>query len=88
MVCLARYDPSTGAWREWPLPGNDPAAYAVYVDENDRVWLSDFGANAVLRFDPHSKMFQSFPNPRPYADVRQMLGRAGEVWGPSPGPIT
>lgn len=82
---LARYDPATGEWREWPLPGQNPAAYAVYVDENDRVWLSDFGANAVLRFDPQSGTFQSFPIPRPYADVRQMLGRAGEVWAAESG---
>lgn len=82
---LARYDPATDAWREWPLPGSDPAAYAVYVDETDRVWLSDFGANAVLRFDPANESFESFPTPRPGSRVRQMLGRAGEVWAAESG---
>jgi len=29
------------------------APHAVYVDETDAVWLSDWGANAILRFDPN-----------------------------------
>ncbi|QPC44201.1 lyase [Kaustia mangrovi] len=82
---LARYDPETGAWREWPLPGDDPAAYAVYVDETDSVWVSDFGANAVLRFDPETERFESFPIDRSHANVRQMLGRPGEVWAAESG---
>jgi virginiamycin B lyase len=82
---LASYDPARGEWREWRLPGEDPAAYAVYVDEEDKVWLSDFGANSVLRFDPHTEAFQSLPIPRARADVRQMLGRDGEVWAAESG---
>lgn len=82
---LARYDPATRAWREWQLPGDAPAAYAVYVDDRDAVWLSDFGANAILRFDPEKETFQSFPIPRAEADVRQMLGRKGEVWAAESG---
>ena len=82
---LARYDPATGDWSEWTLPGRRPAAYAVYVDERDQVWVSDFGANAVLRFDPATETFESFPSNRPDADVRQMLGRRGEVWAAESG---
>ena len=36
------HDPGTGDWREWKLPGANPQAYAVYVDERDIVWLTDF----------------------------------------------
>jgi virginiamycin B lyase len=57
----------------------------VYVDERDAVWLSDFGANAVLRFDPASERFDAFPLPRAGAAVRQILGRPGEVWLPESG---
>ena len=46
---LGRYDPADGRWREWKLPGGRPQAYSVYVDEKDRVWLTDFGANAIDR---------------------------------------
>lgn len=76
------YDPDTDAWREWRLPGDAPQAYAVYVDATDAVWLTDWGANAIVRFDPASETFMSFPAESQPADVRQLLGRPGEVWGP------
>jgi virginiamycin B lyase len=75
------YDPAKDSWREWKLPGSSPRTYAVYVDGCDQVWLSDFGANAILRFDPTSERFESFPLPSPNGAVRQILGRPGEIWG-------
>jgi virginiamycin B lyase len=56
-------------------------AYAVYADEQDIVWVTDFGANALVRFDPASETFTSIPLSGPDAAVRQLLGRPGEVWG-------
>ncbi|MDQ3410719.1 MAG: lyase, partial [Chloroflexota bacterium] len=78
---VGRYDPATGEWREWRLPGATPQAYAVYVDERDDVWLSDFSANALVRFDPDTETFSSLPLPDHGAAVRQIHGRPGEVWG-------
>lgn len=78
---LAVYDPADDSWREWSLPGEAPQAYAVYVDETDRPWVSDFGGNhALLRFDPLTQTFESFELPTPGGEVRQILGRPGEVW--------
>jgi virginiamycin B lyase len=82
---VGRYDPSTNTWKEWRLPGKNPAAYAVYVDDQDKVWLSDFGANALVRFDPETMKFDSFSLPSADAQVRQLLGRPGEVWGAESG---
>ena len=82
---LSRYDPVAKSWKVYHLPGEGPHAYAVYVDENDMVWVSDFGANAILRFDPQAETFESFPSDRSKAAVRQMLGRAGEIWGAESG---
>ena len=79
------YDPKTTTWRSWRLPGERPQAYAVYVDEKDHVWLSDFGANAVVLFEPEKEHFEVFPSDRPDANVRQILGRPGEVWAPELG---
>jgi virginiamycin B lyase len=78
---VAVYDPRTDTWQEWRLPGDRPQAYAVYVDEQDVVWLSDFGANTMVRFDPTSEQFTPFALPSTPGDVRQILGRPGEVWG-------
>lgn len=75
------HDPSRGSWREWRLPGGGPRAYAVFVDDRDVVWLSDFGASALVRFDPSTEQFTSFDWPSNNAQVRQLLGRPGEVWG-------
>lgn len=79
---LARYDPADNTWTEWELPGESPQAYAVYVDETDRPWVSDFGGDhALLRFDPVTEEFESVPLPSAGGEVRQLLGRPGEVLG-------
>jgi virginiamycin B lyase len=82
---LAMYDPARRRWREWRLPGRSPQPYAVYVDERDVVWLTDFGANAFVRFDPRTQRFTTIRLPSSPANVRQLLGRRGEVWGAESG---
>ncbi|RWO46136.1 MAG: lyase [Mesorhizobium sp.] len=79
------FDPAANDWRSWKLPGDEPQAYAVYVDERDKVWLTDFSANAIVRFDPETQTFASFPPDRDNANVRQLNGRSGEVWGAESG---
>ncbi len=63
------------------MPGDNPAAYAVFVDDADIVWVSDFGSNSMVRFDPESETFTVLPLPHSPGEVRQILGRFGEVWG-------
>jgi virginiamycin B lyase len=60
-------------------------AYAVYVDDRDIVWVSDFGGDAVLSFDPKTEKFERYTFPRSGINVRQILGRPGEVWLPESG---
>lgn len=81
---VGKYDPATNAWREWKLPGDRPQAYAVYVDERDIVWLSDFGGDALWAFEPTTEQFAQVPH-SPGGNVRQILGRKGEVWGAESG---
>ncbi len=82
---LSVHDPADKSWRHWKLPGANPRAYAVYVDERDSVWVSDFGGNTTFRFDPATEKFQAFASPREAANIRQILGRPGEVWLPESG---
>lgn len=49
------------------------------------MWLSDFGGNAVHRFDPATERFTSCPLPSVNASIRQILGRPGKVWLPFSG---
>jgi virginiamycin B lyase len=82
---VGMYDPATRRWREWRLSGAGPMPYAVFVDSADRVWLSDFGSNALVRFDPRTARFTRVALPTPDANVRQIHGRRGEVWGAESG---
>ena len=50
-----------------------------------RSGLTDLAANAIVRFDPVTEKFDSFPSDKRGASVRQMLGRPGEVWGAESG---
>jgi virginiamycin B lyase len=79
------HDPAANTWRAWKVPGDNPKVYAVYVDERDRVWVSDFGGNAVWSFEPAGEKFEKFALPRASGNVRQILGRKGEVWLPESG---
>lgn len=82
---LAVYDAVSSKWQEWRLPGNSPMPYAIFVDDKDMVWLTDFGTNSIVRFDPFKQKFEAFPLPTPGANVRQILGRLGEIWGAESG---
>jgi virginiamycin B lyase len=79
---LARYDPTTGTWAEWPMPGGAASqGYAIYVDAADIVWITDFGTDSLVRFDPVTQQFQSFRFPTPGAAVRQIVGDENGIWG-------
>ena len=71
------------------MPDNIEANYAASMlewvrqtfDGHDAVWVSDWGTNTILRFDPKAEKFESFTLSDSYASVRQLAGRRGEVWG-------
>jgi virginiamycin B lyase len=82
---VSMHDPQANSWKQWKVPGNEPHMYAMYVDERDTVWASDFGANAVWSFDPATEKFDKHTFGREAINVRQILGRPGEVWLPESG---
>ena len=82
---LSMYDPTSKTWRTFKVPGDNPHTYAVYVDDREQVWVSEWTGNAVYRFDPAAEKFERFGFPRTGTDIRQILGRAGEVWLPESG---
>lgn len=82
---IGRYDPLNKVWKVWPLPQSKDGCYAIYVDDRDKVWVSDWPASAIHRFDPATEKFETFVGDRRRADVRQILGRPGEVWAAESG---
>lgn len=82
---LARLSLADRGWAEWRLPASRPRAYALYVDDRGKVWVSDNGSNALWRFDPATGSFAIFPRSAPNAEIGQITGRPGEVWVPETG---
>jgi virginiamycin B lyase len=82
---LSMHDPAAKSWRTWKLPGDNPHNYSVYVDDRDIVWMAEWTANAVYSFDPRTEKFERHDFPRPGTNIRQILGRKGEVWLPESG---
>ena len=82
---LSMHDPRTKAWRAWKPPVGKANVYAVYVDDRDTVWISEWAHNAIYSFDPKTEKFERFAMERESANVRQILGRKGEVWLPESG---
>jgi virginiamycin B lyase len=80
---LGLYGNATGVWAEWDVPagGQRAQVYAVYADENHAPWVTEWRTNALVRFDPNTRTLDAFPFPTQRAEVRQIAGRPGEVWG-------
>jgi len=79
---IGRLDPSTGAIQEWLSPsGPESYPYALEVVD-DVVWYNESGVrpDVLVRFDPATERFQSFPIPSGYGIVRNMwVTRDGDL---------
>ncbi|TCR64093.1 lyase [Bosea sp. BK604] len=82
---VSALDTKSRSWKSWKLPGDRPRPHAVYVDDSDKLWLSDFATNAIVHFDPVTEAFNSLPSDKPGAEVRHMHGRSGETWAAESG---
>lgn len=71
---LGRLNPETGEIREWLTPnGHRSHPYAIRVID-DIVWLneSEMRPDVLLRFDPQTEQFQSWPIPSGVGIIRNM----------------
>ena len=75
------YNALDQSWKMFKPPVENPKTYSVYVDDRDMVWITEWTSNAIMRFDPRSQKWDSYPSNARGAAVRQMLGWAGQVWG-------
>ena len=83
---VGRYDPAAKTWKVWSLPKSQrQAATRSMSTTRTRSGVTTGPATRILRFDPATEKFDSFPSDRRRADVRQILGRPGEVWGAESG---
>jgi virginiamycin B lyase len=82
---IARIDRATGDSEIVEPPTRNQGARRIWSDRRGRLWVSEWSGNAVFRFDPRNQQFERFAFPRESANVRQILGRRGEVWLPESG---
>ena len=79
---LGMLDPLTGEVSEWASPGGpNSQPYAIAVVD-DIVWYSESGVrpNTLVRFDPDTETFQTWPIPSGGGVVRNMdVTREGDL---------
>ena len=72
---IGRLNPQTGEVKEWASPsGPDSHPYAIAVVD-DIIWYNESNQrpDVLVRFDPRTEQFQSFPIPSGYGIVRNMF---------------
>ena len=79
---LGRYDPVSGTIREWPSPsGPRSHPYALLIVDGI-VWYNESGMrpDALVRFDPETEIFQSWPIPSSgfYAGILRHMRATGD----------
>ena len=81
---LGRLDPESGHVDEWPSPGGPTAApYGIAATPDGLVWYSESGVapNTLVRFDPHTQTFATWPIPSGGGVVRHMVATpAGKLY--------
>lgn len=89
---LGRLDPKTGAVTEYKIPITKPGAptgvLAVRFDQDGNIWMANQFQAALVKFDPRTERFETFPLPaefdHPATQLNLMavnhLGVDGKVW--------
>jgi virginiamycin B lyase len=79
---LGRYSIPESKFELWPSPGGPQSApYGISADLAGNIWYEEFRANNLVRFDPRTGKFSSFPMLSPRSGVRNMARDAfGHIW--------
>lgn len=78
---MARFDPRTETFKEYPLPGPDPSPYALGFDAGGYLWYTSLYMDTVNRFDTRTGKVTEYPFPHPEMTMRELLRDAqGRMW--------
>jgi virginiamycin B lyase len=72
---LGRLDAQTGGVLEWPSPaGRNAQPYGITSTPDGKIWYSESGVqpNTIVRFDPDSATFKTWPVPSGGGVIRNM----------------
>lgn len=81
---LGRLDPNTGKIKEWGSPGgHESKPYGITATPDGKVWYSESGVkpNTIVRFDPETESFATWPVPSGGNVIRNMAATPkGEIY--------
>ena len=60
---IARYDPTTGTFSEFPLPQAGSRPFYLTIDNNGSIWASETQYNQIVKFDPTANTFKQYSIP-------------------------
>ena len=82
---IARFDPKTETFKEFPLPGPSPSPYAFGLDKSGNLWYANMHQDLVGRLDPKTGKVTEYPLPFSENTMREFfLDAEGHVWWGSP----
>ena len=86
---LGRLDSKPKKVEDWPSPGGeDSRPYGIAATADGKVWYSESGLqpNTIVRFDPKTRTFETWPIPSCGGVVRHMVAtRTGDLYIASSG---
>jgi streptogramin lyase len=82
---VARFDPATHRFREWPLPiepAGSETPYALHVEpRTGAVWICGTNSDTLIRFEPEPERFTVYPLPTRVTYTREIdFDGEGRVW--------
>ena len=76
-----RYDPKTGEFKVFKLPGPMPTPYGFVVTHDDKVWYSSMYTDTFGQLDPKTGSVVEYPSPYSERGTRDMFEDAqGRIW--------
>jgi virginiamycin B lyase len=78
---IGRLDPTTGTFKEFPLPGPEPSPYAIGIDRDHMIWYSSHEQDTLGRLDPRTGEVTEYPYPHSEISMRELfLDSQGRMW--------
>lgn len=78
---LGRFDPQSGSFSEWASPGGSGSPPDAITRVGKIIWYTEAGPNPrVVRFDPETQQFQSWPLKAGAAIERIYAHSDGSLW--------
>jgi virginiamycin B lyase len=78
---LTRFDPTTGEFKVFKLPGPMPTPYGIEVDRDGNVWYASMYTDVMGRLDPKTGAVTEYPSPYGERGTRDLVADAdGRIW--------